>query len=168
MSVAAAPTRRVTTATLTALRQRGEPAVWITAYDYPTAVFADRAGVDVLLVGDSAAMTMLGHENTTSITMDEMLVFTRAVCRGAKRAFVVGDMPFLSYQVSNARAILNAGAFVAAGCGAVKMRRRRTRRPARSRHRRCRYRRHGPPRPHPAVARPARRLPCAGKDARRR
>ena len=121
MSVLAAPTRRVTTATLSALRQRGEPAVWITAYDYPTAVFADRAGADVLLVGDSAAMTMLGHENTTSITMDEMLVFTRAVCRGAKRAFVVGDMPFLSYQVSNARAILNAGAFVAAGCGAVKI-----------------------------------------------
>jgi 3-methyl-2-oxobutanoate hydroxymethyltransferase len=121
MSVVPAPTRRVTTATLTALRQRGEPAVWITAYDYPTAVFADRAGADVLLVGDSAAMTMLGHENTTSITMDEMLVFTRAVCRGAKRALVVGDMPFLSYQTSNARAILNAGAFVAAGCGAVKI-----------------------------------------------
>ena len=121
MSVAAAPTRRVTTATLAALRQRGEPAVWITAYDYPGAVFADRAGADVLLVGDSAAMTMLGHENTTSITMDEMLVFTRAVCRGAKRAFVVGDMPFLSYQASSARAILNAGAFVAAGCGAVKI-----------------------------------------------
>lgn len=121
MSHVSAPTRRVTTATLAALRERGEPAVWITAYDYPTAVFADRAGVDVLLVGDSAAMTMLGHDNTTSITMDEMLVFTRAVCRGAKRALVVGDMPFLSYQTSNARAILNAGAFVAAGCGAVKL-----------------------------------------------
>jgi 3-methyl-2-oxobutanoate hydroxymethyltransferase len=121
MSIATAPTKRVTTATLAALRQRGEPAVWITAYDYPTAVFADRAGADVLLVGDSAAMTMLGHESTTSITMDEMLVFTRAVCRGAKRALVVGDMPFLSYQVSSARAILNAGAFVAAGCGAVKV-----------------------------------------------
>jgi 3-methyl-2-oxobutanoate hydroxymethyltransferase len=121
MSHASAPTRRVTTATLAALRERGEPAVWITAYDYPTAVFADRAGADVLLVGDSAAMTMLGHENTTSITMDEMLVFTRAVCRGAKRALVVGDMPFLSYQTSNARAILNAGAFVAAGCGAIKL-----------------------------------------------
>ena len=123
MSVTSAATRRVTTTTLATLRQRGEPAVWITAYDYPTAVFADRAGADVLLVGDSAAMTMLGHENTTSITMDEMLVFTRAVCRGAKRALVVGDMPFLSYQVSNARAILNAGAFVAAGCGAVKIER---------------------------------------------
>jgi 3-methyl-2-oxobutanoate hydroxymethyltransferase len=121
MSLSSASTRRVTTATLTALRERGEPAVWITAYDYPTAVFADRAGADVLLVGDSAAMTMLGHESTTSITMDEMLVFTRAVCRGAKRALVVGDMPFLSYQPSNTRAILNAGAFVAAGCGAVKL-----------------------------------------------
>ncbi|HEY8795997.1 MAG TPA: 3-methyl-2-oxobutanoate hydroxymethyltransferase [Gemmatimonadaceae bacterium] len=121
MSVTAAPTKRVTTATLAALRQRGEPAVWITAYDYPTAVFADRAGADVLLVGDSAAMTMLGHESTTSITMDEMLVFARAVCRGAKRALVVGDMPFLSYQTSSARAILNAGAFVATGCAAVKV-----------------------------------------------
>ncbi|MDB4910183.1 MAG: 3-methyl-2-oxobutanoate hydroxymethyltransferase [Gemmatimonadetes bacterium] len=121
MSHVSAPTRRVTTATLAALRERGEPAVWITAYDYPTAVFADRAGADVLLVGDSAAMTMLGHESTTSITMDEMLVFTRAVCRGAKRALVIGDMPFLSYQPSNARAIRNAGAFVAAGCGAVKL-----------------------------------------------
>ena len=121
MSVTSAATRRVTTATLATLRQRGEPAVWITAYDYPTAVFADRAGANVLLVGDSAAMTMLGHESTTSITMDEMLVFTRAVCRGAKRALVVGDMPFLSYQVSNARAILNAGAFIAAGCSAVKI-----------------------------------------------
>ncbi|MBK5186649.1 MAG: 3-methyl-2-oxobutanoate hydroxymethyltransferase, partial [Gemmatimonadaceae bacterium] len=121
MSATSAPTKRVTTATLAALRQRGEPAVWITAYDYPTAVFADRAGADVLLVGDSAAMTMLGHESTTSITMGEMLVFARAVCRGAKRALVVGDMPFLSYQSSSARAILNAGAFVAAGCGAVKV-----------------------------------------------
>ena len=120
MSHTIAPSRRVTTATLRALRQRHEPAVWITAYDYPTAVFADRAGADVLLVGDSAAMTMLGHESTTSITMDEMLVFTRAVCRGAKRALVVGDMPFLSYQPSNARAVLSAGAFITAGCSAVK------------------------------------------------
>jgi 3-methyl-2-oxobutanoate hydroxymethyltransferase len=121
MSHSSPSTRRVTTATLAALRVSGEPAVWITAYDYPTAVFADRAGADVLLVGDSAAMTMLGHESTTSITMDEMLVFARAVCRGSKRALVVGDMPFLSYQTSSARAILNAGAFVAAGCGAVKL-----------------------------------------------
>src|SRR5918912_1492337 len=112
--------KKVTIATLAALRARGEPAVFVTAYDYPTAVFADRAGVDMMLVGDSAAMTMLGHPTTVSITMDEMLVFARAVCRGAARAFVVGDLPFLSYQVSDEEAVRNAGAFVAAGCDAVK------------------------------------------------
>jgi 3-methyl-2-oxobutanoate hydroxymethyltransferase len=112
--------KKVTTATLAALRARGEKAVFLTAYDYPTAVFADRAGVDMLLVGDSAAMTVLGHPTTVSITMAEMLVFARAVCRGAKRAFVVGDLPFLSYQVSDEEAVRNAGAFIAVGCDAVK------------------------------------------------
>ena len=112
--------RKVTLATLQAWRSRGERAVWVTAYDYPTAVFADRAGVDMLLVGDSAAMTMLGHATTVAITLEEMLVFTRAVCRGARRAFVIGDMPFLSYQVSDAEAVRNAGAFIVAGCDAVK------------------------------------------------
>ncbi|MFN2564209.1 MAG: 3-methyl-2-oxobutanoate hydroxymethyltransferase [Gemmatimonadaceae bacterium] len=112
--------KKVTTATLVALRARGEKAVFLTAYDYPTAVFADRAGVDMLLVGDSAAMTVLGHPTTVSITMDEMLVFARAVCRGATRALVVGDLPFLSYQVSDEKAVRNAGAFIAAGCDAVK------------------------------------------------
>jgi 3-methyl-2-oxobutanoate hydroxymethyltransferase len=111
---------RVTLATLARMRAHGERAVFLTAYDYPTAVFADRAGVDLLLVGDSAAMTVLGHPTTVSITLDEMLVFTRAVCRGAKRAFVIGDMPFLSYQVSNEEAVRSAGAFVVAGCDAVK------------------------------------------------
>src|ERR671914_2059357 len=111
MSAQSGP-RKVTTATLAALRGRGDRAVFLTAYDYPTAVFADRAGVDLLLVGDSAAMTVLGHPTTVSITLDEMLVFTRAVCRGAKRAFVIGDMPFLSYQVSNEEAVRSAGAFV--------------------------------------------------------
>ena len=112
--------KKVTTATLTALRARAERAVFLTAYDYPTAVFADRAGVDMLLVGDSAAMTVLGLPTTVSITMDEMLVFARAVCRGAGRAFVVGDLPFLSYQVSDEDAVRNAGSFVVAGCDAVK------------------------------------------------
>lgn len=112
--------RKVTLTTLQSLRSRGQPAVWVTAYDYPTAVFADRAGVDMLLVGDSAAMTMLGHSTTVAITLEEMLVFTRAVCRGAQRAFVIGDMPFLSYQVSDAEAVRNAGAFIVAGCDAVK------------------------------------------------
>jgi 3-methyl-2-oxobutanoate hydroxymethyltransferase len=114
-------TKKVTLATLAGLRARGEKAVFITAYDYPTATFADRAGADMLLVGDSAAMTMLGLPNTLGIGLDEMLVFARAVTRGAKRAFVVGDLPFLSYQPSDEAAVRSAGAFVgSAGCDAVK------------------------------------------------
>lgn len=112
--------RKVTVATLAALKARGAKAVFATAYDYPTAVFAERAGVDLLLVGDSAAMTMLGHATTLSITMTEMLVFARAVVRGAPHTFVVGDLPFLSYQASDEDAIRNAGAFITAGCDAVK------------------------------------------------
>jgi 3-methyl-2-oxobutanoate hydroxymethyltransferase len=112
--------KKVTVATLAALKARGERAVFLTAYDYPTAVFADRAGVDMLLIGDSAAMTMLGHTSTIAISMTEMLVFARAVCRGARQAFTIGDLPFLSYQISNEDAIRNAGAFIAAGCDAVK------------------------------------------------
>jgi 3-methyl-2-oxobutanoate hydroxymethyltransferase len=113
--------RKVTVHTLTALKARREKAVFLTAYDYPTATFADRAGVDMLLVGDSAAMTVLGLPNTLGIGMQEMLVFARAVSRAARRAFVVGDLPFLSYQVSDARAVRNAGAFIGeAGCDAVK------------------------------------------------
>jgi 3-methyl-2-oxobutanoate hydroxymethyltransferase len=113
--------RKVTVTTLAALKARGERAVFVTAYDYPTATFADRAGVDMILVGDSAAMTMLGLPNTLGIGMTEMLVFARAVARAVRRAFVIGDMPFLSYQVSDEAAIRNAGAFVGdAGCDAVK------------------------------------------------
>lgn len=112
--------KKITVATLASYRARGRRAVFVTAYDYPTAVFADRAGVDMLLVGDSAAMTVLGYPNTLGVSMQEMLVFARAVCRGARRAFVVGDMPFLSYQISNEDAVRNAGAFLSAGCDAVK------------------------------------------------
>lgn len=112
--------RKVTTATLVGLKARGTPAVFVTSYDYPTAVYADRAGADMILVGDSAANTMLGLPSTTAIGMPEMLVFAGAVCRGARCAFVVGDLPFLSYQASDASAIRNAGAFIRAGCDAVK------------------------------------------------
>jgi 3-methyl-2-oxobutanoate hydroxymethyltransferase len=112
--------KKITLATLNAYRQRGEKAVFITAYDYATATFAERAGVDMLLIGDSAAMTMMGLPNTLGVGMDEMIVFVRAVCRAAKRAFVVGDMPFLSYQPSDETAILNAGRFIQEGCDAVK------------------------------------------------
>lgn len=112
--------RKVTLATLLALRQRGEKATFVTAYDYPTATFAERAGMDMLLIGDSAAMTMMGLPATTYIGMDEMMVFVRSVCRAAKRSFVVGDLPFLSYQPSDETAVRSAGAFIAAGCDAVK------------------------------------------------
>ena len=112
---------KVTTATLSALKGRGERAVFLTAYDYATASFADRAGADMILVGDSAAMTMMGLPNTLGIGMREMLVFARAVTRAVKRAFVVGDLPFLSYQPSDEAAVRNAGAFIGrAGCDAVK------------------------------------------------
>lgn len=111
---------KVTLATLGALKARGEKAVFLTAYDYPTATFFDRAGVDMLLIGDSAAMTMLGLPNTLGIGLDEMLVFARAVARAAKRAFVIGDLPFLSYQPSDETAVRSAGAFLQAGCDAVK------------------------------------------------
>lgn len=116
-----APARKVTLHTLQQLKARHTPAVCVTAYDYPTAVFADRAGVDVVLVGDSAAMTVLGLPSTLQIGMDEMLVFARAVARGARRPFVIGDLPFLSYQASSRDAVRNAGAFIAAGCDAVKL-----------------------------------------------
>ncbi len=111
---------KVTLRTLNGLRDRGDRAVFVTAYDYPTATFAERAGVDMILVGDSAAMTMMGQPNTLGIGMDEMTVFVRSVCRAARRAFVVGDLPFLSYQPSDECAILNAGRFIGAGCDAVK------------------------------------------------
>ncbi|MEO7101991.1 MAG: 3-methyl-2-oxobutanoate hydroxymethyltransferase [Gemmatimonadaceae bacterium] len=111
---------KVTLRTLNTLREHQTPAVFITAYDYPTATFAERAGVDMILVGDSAAMTMMGFPNTLGVCMDEMIVFVRSVCRATKRVFVVGDLPFLSYQPSDETAVLNAGRFIAEGCDAVK------------------------------------------------
>jgi 3-methyl-2-oxobutanoate hydroxymethyltransferase len=112
--------KKVTTATLRAYKQRGQKAVFVTAYDYPTATFAQRAGVDMLLVGDSAAMTMMGLPNTLGVNMDDMIVFVKSVCRAAGHAFIVGDLPFLSYQPSDETAVLNAGRFITAGCDAVK------------------------------------------------
>lgn len=94
----------------------------LTAYDYAAAKLAEAAGADMLLVGDSLAMVVLGHEDTLSVTMEEMLHHTRAVARGASRALVVADMPFLSYQVSVAEAVANAGRFLKEGrAGAVKL-----------------------------------------------
>src|SRR5579885_35247 len=93
----------------------------ITAYDYTTSQLCDKAGVDMLLVGDSAGMVMLGYDNTIPVTMDQMCLFTEAVARGRKDALVIADMPFMSYQASRSQAIENAGRLVKAGADAVKL-----------------------------------------------
>ena len=95
--------------------------VGVTAYDYPQALMADNAGVDWVLVGDSLGMTTLGYKTTIPVTMDDMLRSAKAVSRGVKRAFTVGDMPYMSYQISNEEAIRNAGEFIQAGMDAVKV-----------------------------------------------
>jgi 3-methyl-2-oxobutanoate hydroxymethyltransferase len=84
----------------------------MTAYDFPTALWVDQSGIDMILVGDSLAMVVLGHEDTLSVTMNEMLHHTSAVARTARRAMVIGDLPFLSYQASVEQAVLNAGRFI--------------------------------------------------------
>lgn len=109
------PRKKVTIGALRTMKTKGIPASYITAYDYPSACFADAAGIDMILVGDSGGMTLLGYKNTLPVTMDEMLHFTKAVCRGAKSAFVVGDMPFMSYQTSDELAQINAGRLIAEG-----------------------------------------------------
>ena len=107
---------------LAELKRRGQPIVMVTAYDHPSGRLADAAGIDVVLVGDSAAMTVLGHDSTVPVTMDEMVTLTRAVTRGARRPLVVADMPFGSFQVSDELALRNAIRFVKeAGADAVKL-----------------------------------------------
>jgi 3-methyl-2-oxobutanoate hydroxymethyltransferase len=107
---------------LAEMKRRGDRIVMVTAYDAPGARFADGAGIDVVLVGDSAAMVVLGHDSTVPATMDEMLVLTRAVTRGARRPLIVADMPFGSFQVSDEDALGNAIRFVKeAGADAVKL-----------------------------------------------
>lgn len=114
--------KKVTTLTFRQKKERGEAITMLTAYDYPTAMAMDKAGVDSILVGDSLAMVVLGYENTLPVTMDEMLHHARAVARGAKSALLVGDMPFMSYQVSVEEAVRNAGRFLQnGGMDAVKL-----------------------------------------------
>ena len=104
------------------MKRRGEKIAMVTAYDFPSGRLADAAGIDVVLVGDSAAMTVLGHDSTVPATMEEMLMLTRAVTRGARRPLVVADMPFGSFQVSDEHALENAISFVKdAGADAVKL-----------------------------------------------
>jgi 3-methyl-2-oxobutanoate hydroxymethyltransferase len=113
---------KLTLPELVAMKERGEKIVMVTAYDAPGARFAEEAGVDLLLVGDTAAMVVLGHEGTVPVTMDEMLFMTRTVARTARRPIVIGDMPFGSYQVSDEQAVENAIRFVKeAGADVVKL-----------------------------------------------
>jgi len=100
---------KVTIQTLLAKKVHQEPITFLTAYDFPTAVALDRSGIDGILVGDSLGMVVLGYENTLPVTMQDMLHHCRAVARGVSRAHLVGDLPFMSYQVSTAEALRNAG-----------------------------------------------------------
>jgi 3-methyl-2-oxobutanoate hydroxymethyltransferase len=112
----------VTLPRLVEMKQTGEPIVMITAYDYPSAQVAEEAGVDLILVGDSAANTVLGYQSTVSVSMDEMVMLAKAVRRGARTPLVIGDLPFGSYQGSNRQAVKSAVRFVKeAGCDAVKI-----------------------------------------------
>src|SRR3989338_9488236 len=94
----------------------------VTAYDFYTSFFASKAGIDILLVGDSLGMVVLGYDSTVPVTMDDMIHHAKAVRRGTKYAFLIGDMPFMSYQISKEEAIRNSGRFMKeAGCDAVKL-----------------------------------------------
>jgi 3-methyl-2-oxobutanoate hydroxymethyltransferase len=114
--------KKVTTLSLRQKKERGEPITMLTAYDYPTALAEDQAGIDSILVGDSLGMVVLGYPNTLPVTMDDMLHHCKAVARGAKFALLIGDMPFMSYQASTEDAVRNAGRFLQeAGMDAIKL-----------------------------------------------
>ena len=111
-----------TVTTLQEMKQRGEKITMVTAYDYTTAKLVDQAGINSILVGDSLGMVMLGYEDTLSVTMEDMIHHTRAVSRGAKDAFIIGDMPFMSYQTSIYDAVYNAGRLMKEGrCHGIKL-----------------------------------------------
>jgi 3-methyl-2-oxobutanoate hydroxymethyltransferase len=114
-------TKRLTIKDIVMMKHKLQKISVLTAYDYSTASICDRAGVDILLVGDSAGMVMLGYPTTNQINMEEMLTFCSAVSRGAKRAMIIADMPFGSYQASISEAIANAVKFIKVGCHAVKL-----------------------------------------------
>ena len=113
---------KITIGDLQRIVQTCQKITMMTAYDYPTASLVDQAEIHTILVGDSLGMVVLGYDSTVPVTMDEMIHHCKAVCRGTKRAFVIGDMPFMSYQVSIEKAVENAGRFIKeAGCECVKL-----------------------------------------------
>ncbi len=113
---------KVTIVELRGKKEAGRKITMMTAYDYPGARLVDQAGIDTILVGDSLGMVVLGYDSTVPVTMDEMIHHCKAVRRGTKRAFIIGDMPFMSYHVSREQAVENAGRFIKeAGCDAVKL-----------------------------------------------
>lgn len=113
---------RITVDDIKGMKQRGEKVVMLTAYDYPSARLAEEAGVDMILVGDTLGMVILGYDSTLPVTMEDMVHHTRAAVRGSQRALVVGDMPFMSFQVSVEEAMRNAGRLMKeTGCQAVKL-----------------------------------------------
>ena len=112
----------ITTSTIRQMKEEGRPITMITAYDYAMARNVDEAGIDMILVGDSVGNVMLGYSSTIPVTMDAMIHHTQAVVRGTKYALVVGDMPFMSYQASEAAGLQNAGRFLKeGGCAAIKL-----------------------------------------------
>lgn len=114
--------KKVTLPVLFRKVEQGEPITMLTCYDYPTATFQEEAEIDMILVGDSLGMTMLGYDSTLPVTMDDMIRHAQAVRRGAPTAWLIGDMPYMSYQPSVETAIRNAGRFMAeAGCDAIKL-----------------------------------------------
>jgi 3-methyl-2-oxobutanoate hydroxymethyltransferase len=113
---------RITVTDLQKKKAEGKKITMLTAYDFPFAAFVDKAGIDMILVGDSLGVVVQGKENTLPVTMDEMLYHTEMVCRGSQQTLVVGDMPFMSYQSSRRDAIINAGRFIKeSGAQAVKL-----------------------------------------------
>jgi len=114
--------KKITLHSLLAKKQAGEVITMLTAYDYPTALVMDQVGIDIILVGDSLGMVILGYSNTLPVTMEDMLHHSRAVSRGAQSALLVGDMPFMSYQASVSEAVHNAGRFLQeAGMDGIKL-----------------------------------------------
>lgn len=110
-----------TAGTFQKLKDNGEKIAMLTAYDYSTAQVLESAGIDGILVGDSLAQVVLGHENTYNVTLEEMLIFVKAVARGAKNSFIVGDMPFMTYNTSVERGLENISQMIKAGANAVKL-----------------------------------------------